>query len=141
MPRVRTRILIPPPSTVNTPYERYFPKDAATLKWNLAGYDPNFIQNKVTYEEVETLLMKLDAIPAPKAPCIGWACCLLCGGLCVLNSFAKKVREWKQQLTKVLQDENTRLGMRGVHWDWAGGSNAYHTIPCLHLDFNKAAMV
>ena len=124
--------IIPPPNTINTPYERYFKMDQMSMKWDMSAYDPNFIQNKVSYEEVDLLLTRLAAEPIPPMPaCIG-PCCGL--------DYMPKVRAYKDKLNKMLEEENTRIGLRGVHWGWAGGSNQYHSIPCLHLDFNKAAI-
>ena len=115
----------------NTPYERYLKMDEISMKWDMSAYDPNFIQNKVSYEEVDLLLTRLAAEPIPPSPdCIG-PCCGL--------DYMPKVKAYKDRLNKMLEEENTRIGLRGVHWAWAGGSNEYF-IPCLLLDFAIGAM-
>ena len=128
---------IHPPSTIHTAYERYFMKDPVTMKWDMSGYDPNFIQNKISQQEVEVLLTKIGAEPVPQFPNL---CFLMFCKECCLSEYAEKANLYKQRLFKILGEENTRLGKRGVHWGLTGDSNPDSYIPCLYLDFNKANM-
>ena len=37
-----------------------------------------------------------------------------------------------------MEKENQNLRPKGVHWEWAGGSNEFYAVPVLFLDFNIA---
>ena len=61
MARTRTRVVlaVPPPNTVNSPFERFFIINYGTKTWDMLAYDPNFIKNSVSYDEVNELLRKI----------------------------------------------------------------------------------
>ena len=122
-------------NSVSTPYERYFKRDVRVQKWDMSGYDQNFIQNKISLEEVQHLLSKIDAEPIPQMPGL---CAMMWCRCCFISDFLQKMTQYRERLNRILEDENSRLGMRGVHWSWAACGINFQNAVCLHLDFNKA---
>ena len=129
MSRYRVNI-ITPEHMLHSPFERYFKYDKASDKWDMSGYNPVFIEGKISIQQVEDFLAKLDIKGRPSLANEKYGCC-------DMKIFDDDLKAYHAVQAKLFEEENEKLWLLGMHWEWGGGSNKYYYVPCLILDFQK----
>ena len=64
-------VIIRPENMVNSPHERYFKYDEASRQFDMSGYNPTFIEGRVSIEQVQQFLARLRFEDMPIMDCCG----------------------------------------------------------------------